>query len=64
MARGKYFSLEEACKLGHLDRFCKERPFEGDEEFFNQPLDAMAKAGQFPASDATRLGQWEHHEFL
>ena len=35
MARGKYFSLEEARKLNKLDKldqFAKERPSEGDPE--------------------------------
>ena len=43
MATGKYLSLEEARKIGKLDRFCKEHPSEGNEELFDLLLDAMAK---------------------
>ncbi len=49
MARGKYLSLEEARKLGKLDRFAKEHPTKGDAEAFNVLLDAMAK-GKPPKS--------------
>ena len=40
MARGKYLSLEEARKQKRLDRFRKERPSEGDEEAFDELLEA------------------------
>jgi len=43
MARGKYLSLEEARKLGKLDRFAKEHPSEADAELFERLLDAMTK---------------------
>ncbi len=45
MARGKYLSLEEARKMKRLDRFAKEHPSVGDEEFFDRLLDAMAMGG-------------------
>ena len=32
MARGKYLSLEEARRMGRLNRFCKEHPSQGDEK--------------------------------
>ena len=44
MSRGEYLSLEEARKLGLLDRFAKEHPTEGDKESFDQLLERMAKA--------------------
>lgn len=43
MSRGKHLSLEEARKLGKLDRFAKEHPSEGDAEKFDRLFDAMAK---------------------
>lgn len=43
MARGKYLSLEEARKLGRLDRFCKEHPSEGDEHLWDELFEAMVK---------------------
>ncbi len=49
MARGKYLSLEEARKLGKLDRFAKEHPSTGNAEAFDDLLDAMAK-GEPPTS--------------
>lgn len=53
MARGKYLSLEEARKLGLLDRFCKEHPSEGDEEKFDHLLDAMAKSKNSKVDERT-----------
>jgi hypothetical protein len=43
MSRGKYLSLEEARKLQQLDRFAKEHPSQGNEEAFDELLNAMAK---------------------
>ena len=43
MARGKYLSLEEARKMGKLDRFCKEHPSEADPERFERLLDAVCR---------------------
>ena len=43
MARGKYLSLEEARKMGKLDRFAKEHPSEGDEEQWDELFEVMAK---------------------
>jgi hypothetical protein len=43
MSRGKYLSLEEARKTGQLERFAKEHPAIGDEEFFDDLLGAIAK---------------------
>ena len=43
MSRGKYLSLEEARKKGKIDQFCKEHPATGDEEFFDNLLDKIAK---------------------
>lgn len=48
MARGKHLSLEEARKLGKLDRFCKEHPSTADAERFERLLD-LVMAGK-PAS--------------
>ncbi len=45
MARGKYLSLEEARRMGRLDRFCKEHPSVGDGKRFDRLLDAMAHGG-------------------
>lgn len=42
MSRGKYLSLEEARKLGQLDRFCKEHPSVGDEDRWDRLFLAMA----------------------
>lgn len=42
MSSGKYLSLEEARKQKALDRFCKEHPSTGDEEQFDEALNAMA----------------------
>ena len=42
MARGKYLSLEEARRMGLLDRFCKEHPSTGDWNRFNRLFEAMA----------------------
>ena len=42
MARGKYLSLEEARKMGQVDRFCKEHPSEGDMELWEHLFHAMA----------------------
>ncbi len=38
MARSKYLSLEEARKMKRLDRFCKERPSQGDKRRFDAIL--------------------------
>lgn len=43
MARGKYLSLEEARKLGKLDRFCKEHPSVADRGRFERLLDAVTR---------------------
>ena len=45
MARGKYLSLEEARRMGRLDRFCKEHPSVGDRDRFERLMDAMAHGG-------------------
>lgn len=45
MARGKYLSLEEARRLGQLDRFAKEHPSKGDMGSFERLLHAMAHGG-------------------
>ena len=42
MARGRFFSLEEARRSGKLDRFAKEHPSVGDEEAFDRLFEAMA----------------------
>ena len=42
MARGKYFSLEEARKQGKLKQFAKEHPSQADGRFWPL-LDAMAR---------------------
>ena len=42
MARGKYLSLEEARRIGQLNRFCKEHPSTGDREKFDRLFEAMA----------------------
>ena len=43
MSRGKYLSLEEARKLGRLDRFAKEHPSEANKKAFEGLLDAMCR---------------------
>ena len=43
MSRGKYLSLEEARKVGRIDRFCKEHPSEGDGGRFAKLLAAMSR---------------------
>lgn len=43
MSRGKYLSLEEARRIGQLDRFCKEHPSEADRERFKRLLEAMSQ---------------------
>jgi hypothetical protein len=55
MSRGKYLSLEEARKKGQIDRFCKEHPATGDEEFFDELLGKIAKGK--PASARLRRSQ-------
>ena len=45
MARGKYLSLEEARRMGQVDRFCKEHPSVGNRERFERLLNAMAHGG-------------------
>ena len=42
MAQGKYLSLEEAHKIGEIDRFCKEHPSTGDMELWDRLFLAMA----------------------
>lgn len=49
MARGRYLSLEEARKMGKLDRFAKEHPAEGDMGKWHRLFQAMIKGGP-PAS--------------
>ena len=43
MATGKYLSLEEARKSGKLERFAKEHPSKGDDQLFDDLMNAMAK---------------------
>jgi hypothetical protein len=43
MSRGKYLSLEEARKIGALDRFAKEHPMEADRDRFKRLLDSMSQ---------------------
>lgn len=43
MSSGKYLSLEEARKIGKLDRFAKEHPSEGDRKRFDRLLEEMSK---------------------
>ena len=38
MSRGKYLSLDEARKLGQLDRFAKEHPSQSEGDRFQQLL--------------------------
>ena len=52
MSVGKYLSLEEARKQGLLKRFAKEHPSEGDEEWFDNGLAAMAKPQKPKSSKA------------
>ena len=54
MARGKYLSLEEARKMGKVDRFCKEHPSEGDWDVFDRTFDAMAGPDAKSSSRAVR----------
>lgn len=42
MSRGKYLSLDEARRLGQLDRFAKEHPSVGDWDKWQRLMDAMA----------------------
>ena len=42
MARGNHLSLEEARRMGRLDRFCREHPSEGDKAQFDDALEAIA----------------------
>lgn len=61
MSRGNHLSLEEARKLGKLDRFCKEHPSQADSAQFEQLLDAMIKnspaagqtSGAVPSEDCS-----------
>ncbi len=53
MARGKYLSLEEARKLGRLDRFCKEHPSQGDEQEFDNLLGRIALSKSSEEDDQT-----------
>ena len=53
MARGQYLSLEEARRMGLLNQFCKEHPSEGDEEAFDNLLDAMAKPKKTEGDEQT-----------
>ena len=46
MARGKYLSLEEARKMGKLNRFAKEHPSKADAELFERLLDVMTKSSE------------------
>ena len=43
MSRGKYLSLEEARKMGKLDRFAKEQPSRSEGDRFRRLLDAMSR---------------------
>ena len=43
MARGKHLTLEEARRLGQLDRFAREHPATGDADAFERLAKAMAK---------------------
>lgn len=42
MSRGEYLSLEEARKMGLLERFAKEHPTEGEEGAFDRLMASMA----------------------
>jgi len=57
MSRGKYLSLEEARKMGKLDRFAKEHPTEGDEKLFDDTLNLMAPLVKKPESDDQTSGK-------
>lgn len=43
MARGKYYSLEEALKKNDLKGFAKTHPSTGDKDLFDRLFKAMAK---------------------
>ena len=43
MARGKYYSLEEALKKNDLKGFAKEHPATGDKNQFDDLFNRMAK---------------------
>jgi len=54
MSRGKYLSLEEARKIGALDRFAKEHPSVADRERFKRLLDAMSQ-GVLEEAETSKL---------
>ncbi len=51
MAKGKYYSLEEARKKNDLEGFAKAHPTKGDRALFNDLLNRMAK--NLPVSGRT-----------
>ncbi len=53
MARGKYLSLEEARKMGKLERFAKEHASEGDAELFDRLLEKAAEPRGSTAASGT-----------
>lgn len=54
MARGKYFSLEEARRTGKIDQFCKEHPSRGDWKLFDAMMDSIVGPDAKKTSRAVR----------
>jgi hypothetical protein len=51
MARGKYYSLEEALKKNDLKGFAREHPSTGDKKQFDELFNRMSK--NLPVNDQT-----------
>jgi hypothetical protein len=53
LSRGKYLSLEEARKLGKLDKFAEEHPSEGDSALFDLLIERAAGVRSSSAASGT-----------
>lgn len=59
MARGKYLSLEEARRMGRIDRFAKEHPSRGDWNLFDTLVDSFVGPSAKNSSRVVRTSSRE-----